>query len=114
MDALWRSLKAIYSNRPFMKEIDKPATIRVSELVSSLKTNYYGCPGEASMRAVRQVDYERLERAILAEETNKSILSRDSRNRIQLFNESSSIEHLVQQLLRRAEILDQGSSPSLR
>lgn len=112
MDALWRSLKMIYSNRPFMKEIDKPATISVSELVSNLRSDYYGCPGEASMRGVRQTDYERLERAVLAEETDKSILSRESRNRMQLFNESSSIEHLVQQLLRRAEILDQGSSPS--
>ncbi|POR36184.1 Uncharacterized protein TPAR_03621 [Tolypocladium paradoxum] len=112
MDALWRTLKAIYSNRPFMKEIDKPATISVSEIVSSLKSDYYGCPGEASMRGVRQTDYERLERAIIAEETDKSILSRESRNRMQLFNESSSIEHLVRQLLRRAEILDQGSSPS--
>ncbi|PNY25211.1 Glycerophosphodiester phosphodiesterase [Tolypocladium capitatum] len=112
MDALWRSLKAIYSGRPFMKEIDKPATVSVSELVSSLKSDYYGCPGEASMRGVRQTDYERLERAVMAEETDESILSREARNRIQLFNESSSIEHLVRQLLRRAEILDQGSSPS--
>ncbi|KAJ6439579.1 pentatricopeptide repeat domain-containing protein [Purpureocillium lavendulum] len=112
MDALWRSLKNIYNNRPYMKEIDKPATISASEMVSTLQSEYYGCPTEASMRAARRTDYERLEQAIMAEESDKGIVSRESRNKLHLFNESSSIEHLVRQLLRRAEILDKGSSPS--
>ncbi|UNI20270.1 hypothetical protein JDV02_006373 [Purpureocillium takamizusanense] len=112
MDALWRSIKDIYSNRPYMKEIDKPATISASELVSSLQSEYYGCPTDASMRASRRTDYERLEQAIMAEESDNAILSRESRNKLHLFHESSSIEHLVQQLLRRAEIIDKGTSPS--
>ncbi|KYK61238.1 hypothetical protein DCS_02380 [Drechmeria coniospora] len=115
MDALWSSLKTIYNERPFMKEIDKPATASISDLLSSLQSDYYGCcPEEALMRTARRTraDYERLERAILDEESDTSITSRDSRTRQHLLMESVKVEHLVQQLLHRAELLDRCTSPS--
>ncbi|KAK2589437.1 hypothetical protein QQS21_012888 [Conoideocrella luteorostrata] len=112
MDSLWQSLKTIYQDRPFMKEIHKPATTSTSELVSKLKAELYNVAGEDSLRAMRQTDYEQLERAIEAEESDSQISFRQPQNQAQLLRDSTSIEHLVQQLLRRAELLDNGSSQS--
>lgn len=109
MDTLWKSLKTIYINRPYMKEIDKPAMACSSELVSSLKAEYYNSPTDAALQASRRTNYEQLERAIMAEERDSTVAFREPRNKLQLLNESSSIEHLVQQFLRRAEILDESS-----
>lgn len=112
MDTLWKSLKTIYRNRPFMKEIDKPATITASELVDGLKHEYYNVAGQPSLNALRKTDYEQLERAILAEEGDSQISFRESQNQAQLLRESLSIEHLVRQLLNRAELFDEGATAS--
>ncbi|OAA41355.1 hypothetical protein NOR_05433 [Metarhizium rileyi] len=106
MDILWKSLKAIYQNRPYMKEIDKPAMIDASELVANLKENYYNAEGEYYLRSSSQIDYEQLERAIMDEEQDSRISSREALNQIQLLRESQSVEYLVRQLLRRAELID--------
>ncbi|KHN98286.1 uncharacterized protein MAM_04047 [Metarhizium album ARSEF 1941] len=110
MDTLWKSLKDIYRNRPFMKEIDKPAMIDASELITNLKESYYYAPGEPLRSPPRQIDYDQLEKAIMAEEQDSRISSRESLNQEQLIRESESAENLVQQLLRRAEALDDGSA----
>jgi hypothetical protein len=112
MDALWKSLKEIYINRPFMKEIDKPATIDKSELVAELTGDYYNAADEPSLRALGQIDYEKLEKAIMAEERNTRISFRESLTQAQLLRESQTVEGLVQQLLYRAEILDNNATTS--
>lgn len=111
-DALWRCLKTIYKNRPFMKEIDKPVTASLSALVARLKTDYYGCPTGPWLEAARKTDYRKLEDDIIAEESDPSIVSREPRNGIQLQKESMSAELLVQKLLDRAHLADPSSAPS--
>ncbi|KAF7562381.1 hypothetical protein G7046_g1759 [Stylonectria norvegica] len=112
MDELWRSLKSIYTNRPFMKEIHRPATLRASEFMTKLKDDLYHCPDESTMQALRQTNYERLERAIMAEESDERIVRRDPQNQKQLHNDSRTVVHLVGQLLDRADIHDSSTSPS--
>ncbi|KAJ3531408.1 hypothetical protein NM208_g8890 [Fusarium decemcellulare] len=111
MDKLWESLKDIYTNRPYMKEIDKPATLRVSEFLNRLHADHYNCPDEATMHALRQTDYERLEQAIMDEEIDRSLPHRAPLNHKHLHNDSRTIVHLVKQLLRRAEAQDNSTSP---
>lgn len=114
MDTLWKALKDIYTNRPFMKEIDKPVTIRVSKFLNRLQADHYQCPDEATMLALRQTDYERLEQAIKDEEIDQSLPHRTALNQKHLHNESRTIAHLATQLLDRAATHDNSiaSSPS--
>ncbi|KAG5998304.1 hypothetical protein E4U43_002443 [Claviceps pusilla] len=112
MDALWRTLKGIYRDRPFMKEIHKPATVTASELIKSLKTDFYHAVSEPTLRAMRKTNYEQLEREIAAEEVHGHFHDREPRSQTQLRQDSLSTEHLVQQLLRRAEIFDNGATQS--
>ncbi|KAL9480752.1 hypothetical protein ACSS6W_005538 [Trichoderma asperelloides] len=110
MDILWRSLKDIYSNRPYMKEIHQPATIGPSDLVESLKHEHYGC-----RNSPKKIDYDRLERAIMREECEKGKYYREPRNQTQLLRESLGTEHLVQKLLDRTDFLPEDQSgPSLQ
>ncbi|KAM0455857.1 hypothetical protein ACHAPV_002948 [Trichoderma viride] len=110
MDILWRSLKDIYSNRPYMKEIHQPATIRPSDLVEALKQEHYGCRNPP-----RKIDYDRLERTIIREECDKEKYYREPRNQAQLLRESLSTEYLVQKLLDRTDFLPEDQSgPSLQ
>ena len=112
MDALWRGLKTIYRNRPYMKEIHRPATISASDLVESLKQECFHAPTVDSLRSRRRTNYELLERAIQAEEVDGSIRLRGARSQLQLSKESASVERLVQHLLRGAEIKDKTSQRS--
>ncbi|KAK5997904.1 hypothetical protein PT974_00270 [Cladobotryum mycophilum] len=112
MDALWKSLKIIYNNRPFMKEIHRPATISTSDLIERLKRDYYGCPSEASFGAARQTDYERLERAIMSEELDKQMIYREPSKQTHLLMETISAEDVVRKLLDRAKFLPRSTSPS--
>ncbi|KAG5931087.1 hypothetical protein E4U53_001950 [Claviceps sorghi] len=110
MDVLWRAYKGIYRDRPFMKEIHKPATVTASELIKRLKTELYDAVSEPSLCAMRKTDYERLEREIAAEELDGRFHDRQPRSQRQLRQDSLSTEHLVQQLLYRAEIFDKGAT----
>lgn len=95
-----------------MKELHKPATLTASELISSLKTEFYNAVGEPSLRAMRKTNYEKLERAIATDVLDGKVRLREPRNYAQLLQVSLSTEQLVQQLLRRAEILDNGATHS--
>lgn len=112
MDSLWRSLKGIYRGRPYMKEIHKPATVTASKLISSLKTEYYNAVDEPCLRAMRKTNYEQIERDIAAEELDGLLNLRPPRNQTQLLKDSLSTIELVQRLLRRAEIFDNGANES--
>ncbi|QPG97877.1 hypothetical protein C2857_006966 [Epichloe festucae Fl1] len=111
-DSLWRTLKGIYQDRPYMKELHKPATVTASELISSLKTEFYNAVGEPSLRAMRKTNYEKLERAIATDVLDGQLRLREPRNYAQLLQVSLSTEQLVQQLLRRTEIIDNGATHS--
>ncbi|KAG5916785.1 hypothetical protein E4U42_007515 [Claviceps africana] len=110
MDVLWQAYKGIYRHRPFMKEIHKPATVTASELIRKLKTELYDALSEASLATMRKTNYEQLEREIAAEESNACLNDRIPRSQRQLRQDSLSTEHLVQQLLRRAEIFDKSAT----
>ncbi|KAL6861009.1 hypothetical protein J3F83DRAFT_747049 [Trichoderma novae-zelandiae] len=115
MDELWRSLKEIYSSRPYMKEIHRPATISSSDLIEALKHEYYGCSTGPLRNAKRHLDYDILESAIKREEGGPQIYYRESRNQAHLLRETMNTEALVRKLLERARFLpaDQ-SAPSLQ
>ncbi|KAM0430501.1 hypothetical protein ACHAPT_005848 [Fusarium lateritium] len=112
MDHLWKALKDIYTNRPYMKEISKPVTVRVSEFLNRLQADYYQCPDETTMLALRQTDYERLEQAIMDEEIDRSLPHRTPISQKHLHNDSRTVVHLVRQLLDRADAHDKSTSPS--
>ncbi|KAF4979711.1 hypothetical protein FZEAL_4139 [Fusarium zealandicum] len=112
MEHLWESLKDIYTNRPYMKEISKPVELRVSDFLTRLQAEHYHCPADATMLALRRTDYERLEQAIMDEEVDKELAHRAPINRQQLHNDSRTIVHLVRQLLKRADAHDTSTSPS--
>ncbi|KAF4973755.1 hypothetical protein FSARC_63 [Fusarium sarcochroum] len=112
MDHLWKALKDIYTNRPYMKEIDKPVTIRVSEFLKRLQADHYECPDEATMNTLRRTNYERLEQAIMREETDQTLPHRGPTSTNQHHNDERTVFHLVKQLLERAEAHDRSKSPS--
>lgn len=111
MTALWESLKEVYTSRPFMKEVNKPVTLSVSELLARLHDDHYHNPDPATMQALRQTDYERIELAIQGEELDTNIKLREPQTREQLHADSRTIVHLVRQLLKRAELNDKSSRP---
>ncbi|RSL63910.1 hypothetical protein CEP54_004997 [Fusarium duplospermum] len=112
MDALWTALKDIYMDRPYMKEIHKPVTIRVSDFLNRLQADHYKCPDEATMRALRQTDYERLGQAVKDEEIDDSLPQRSAITQRQLHNDSRTVAQLATQLLHRAAAHDNSKSPS--
>lgn len=110
MDAIWRCLRTIYNNRPYMKEIHRPATVSASELVVRLRKMHYDCPSEECLRAARRTDYAELERAVLDEESDDSIPTRTAVNEMQLMRESTSVRRLVERLLLRTHKIDKDPS----
>lgn len=112
MDVMWKKLKDIYTNRPFMKEIHKPVALRISEDLDRIKNENYNCPDKATMKALGETNYEDLELAILAEETNRLIYQRSAKNKKQLHNDARVTVHLIKQLLDRADKHDTSSAPS--
>ncbi|KAF4994581.1 hypothetical protein FGRMN_5696 [Fusarium graminum] len=112
MNHIWDSIKDIYANRPFMKEIYKPATIRVDEFLNRVHTEQYECPDEATMDALRRTDYEHLEKVIIREEADQRIRHRRPLNSTQLHNAGRTLVHLTQQLLKRADACDKSNAPS--
>ncbi|KAF9771052.1 hypothetical protein IL306_011329 [Fusarium sp. DS 682] len=112
MDQLWGAIKSLYTNRPYMKEIYKPATIRIDEFLNKVHTEQYECPDEATMDALRRTDYDHLEESIIQEETDVVIRQRIPLNSKQLHNAGRTLSHLVQQLLERADVHDKSNSPS--
>ncbi|KAL7933451.1 hypothetical protein V8C35DRAFT_304438 [Trichoderma chlorosporum] len=115
MDALWQSLKKIYNSRPYMKEIHQPATISASDLVEALKREHYGSSSDPLHNSKRQMNYDRLEGAIMQEESVKGRYYREPQNQAQLLRESLSTEALVRKLLDRTRYLSENqSSPSIQ
>ncbi|KAL7950937.1 hypothetical protein V8C42DRAFT_307990 [Trichoderma barbatum] len=115
MDALWQSLKKIYNSRPYMKEIHQPATISTSDLIEALKYDHYGCPSDPLRNSKRQINYDRLEGAIMQEEGATGKYYREPRNQAQLLRETLSTETLIQKLLDRTNYLPENQSgPSLQ
>ncbi|KAG6030535.1 hypothetical protein E4U41_007806 [Claviceps citrina] len=112
MDAVWRALKKIYWDRPYMKEIHDPATLPPSELISSLKSEFYNAVGEPALVEMRKTNYERLEGDIAAEQLDGQFLLREPRNATQLLHDTESTKHLVRVLIRRAEYVDRGRTQS--
>jgi hypothetical protein len=95
-----------------MKEIYKPATIRIDEFLNRVQTEQYECPDQATMDAYRRTDYEHLEQVIIREETDDSIRHRRPMNTKQLHNAGRTLNHLIQQLLKRADAHDKSDTPS--
>lgn len=110
-EEIWDTLKTIYKNRPFMKEIHQPVTLDASELLTRLQTDYYKCPSDATMQVLRRTDLDKLEMEI-ADEENRDVDRRDPVNRRQLHQDSRTVIHLVNQLLDRADFNDRTSLPS--
>lgn len=114
MDALWRCLKTIYKTRPYMKEIHKPPIVTASKLFASLRSERYGCPSEETLRAACLTDYEELEKAVLADESDERYVAREAINQVQLLRESTSVKRLVDKFLHRTHKVDKepGTTPS--
>ncbi|KAK3180751.1 hypothetical protein K4F52_007971 [Lecanicillium sp. MT-2017a] len=112
MNFLWKALKKIHADRPYLKEIDKPATIPASELLDSLRHDYYGCPTEEKLRAGRKIDYAALERAIMEEESSNETPSFGPRSEKHLWKDTSATLDVVQKLLERAAAIDKDATPS--
>lgn len=103
MDELWCTLKDIWLSRPYMKEIHQPATLSVSELRERLQLDHYGCRSAKSIASLRWTNLQRLERAMIFEESESSVPRRDPTDQRHIRCFSSTIESMVKQLMRRAE-----------
>jgi hypothetical protein len=112
MDELWRTLKRIYKKRPDAKDIHMPATLSESALREKLQLEHYGCPDEASMELLRRTNLERLEKAMIMEESEAAVPRRDPRTQRQMERLSECIIFLVEQMMSRAEARPKDSLPS--
>jgi hypothetical protein len=99
MEQLWESLKDIWLSRPYMKEIHQPARLSTSELRVKLQLEHYnvhkrGGPGVALAR-----DTNHLERAVIFEESERSIPRRDPYELRHLEWFSQSIRTMVKKIM---------------
>lgn len=111
MNALWQNLKAGYKARPHDSAMSHPVAGRASKLGEKLQSEHYGCPDEASMNLLRSTDLNRLEEAILLEETNRSIRRRDPRSEKQMQRLSESILRLIRRMMEQTKHLSKDPSP---
>ncbi|KAK7419174.1 hypothetical protein QQX98_003514 [Neonectria punicea] len=111
-DALWNCLKENHFNFPYMREVKFPATVPVSSLISNIQRRLYHIPDEATMQAMRQTDYEFLERAIISEEMDPTLLERGAKTNQHLHHDGRTMVHLVRQLLKRARMNGDPREPS--
>ncbi|KFH46772.1 hypothetical protein ACRE_024060 [Hapsidospora chrysogenum ATCC 11550] len=112
MDRLWRELKKNYWRRPQFEEIHTPATLGESALREKVQLELYRCPDEASMELLRRTNLERLEKAIILEESEAAVPRRDPRTQRQMERLNDSILRLVQQMMYRAKARPKDSLPS--
>ncbi|KAH7153197.1 hypothetical protein EDB81DRAFT_449648 [Dactylonectria macrodidyma] len=106
MEELWASLKDIYTNRPFMKDVLQPIALSESELLARLHEEHYHKPSRALMRSLRRTDYTTLELAIIAEETDPNIERRSPKTEGQLQQDSRTVVKLVSRLCKRVQSMD--------
>lgn len=113
MDSLWKSLKQIYHNRPYMKEVHQPAVVTASELIDTLRHEHYGSPSLDAMKANRRTDYEKLERAIAREQSIANDLICEAQTRKHLAKDTAAVEKMIGQLLDRVAVMsNDASAPS--
>lgn len=112
MDVLWNSLKDIYLNRPYMKEIHNPAMVTASELMDSLRHDYYRSPSPSTLKSNRQTDYAKLERAITLEQDDYPVLPFEAQTRRHLAKDTAAVEKLIGQLLDRVRFMSDSKAPA--
>lgn len=112
MKELWRSLAGIYHGRPHFKEIHKPALLRESALRARLQDEHYRCLDAASVKLLRQTNLEHLERAILSEEDDPTIIRRDPHKSIHMRRYGDAIYSLIEALMARADSWQKDSKKS--
>ncbi|KAI9158321.1 hypothetical protein HJFPF1_06313 [Paramyrothecium foliicola] len=106
------SLQQLWLNRPYMKEIHKPAQHSISQLVEKLKSEHYQSAPEQPPAARRRVNYEELEQAVIAEEFDQTIRTRQPLNRKQLLREQDMTIRLIRELMERVSAKDKSGLPS--
>ena len=113
MNELWSTLRLFYTHRPYYKEIHKPATLRDSELRQKLQREHYGCPDSNSVKTTRRSDLERLQQAMLIEESDSSIQQTDPRGQEQMEHLTRGMAGLVGNMMYRVGAkADEFSMPS--
>ena len=102
MEQLWESLKDIWLSRPYMKEIHQPARLSTSELRVKLQLEHYNVlrRGHTGMAAVRDLNH--LERAVIFEESERSIPRRDPYELRHLEWFSQSMRTMVKKIMADA------------
>lgn len=115
MEELWDSLKRIWLSRPYLKEIDKPAELSISQLRAKLQTEHYNIADLGKMRNLRYANPHFLQYAMVLEESQTSTPRRDPTNHRHLERFSEEVRFLVKQLMERARVsfmLNSRNSPS--
>lgn len=108
MESLWDSMKDVWLSRPYMKEVHQPATLSISELRAKLQREHYNTLDAAEMSEVRQgndAEYlDFLERAMIFEETERSIPRREPRERRHLYWFSKHMETMIERLMSERRV----------
>jgi hypothetical protein len=103
MQLIWRELKSIYLNRPYMKEISEPAELPESDMRQKLQQEQYNILDKDSMRKRRETDLDRMDMALMIEETLRSLPRRDMFKRSHMERYCNDMVYLMLQMMQRAE-----------
>ena len=120
MEQLWDSMKDVWLSRPYMKEVHQPATLSSSELRARLQREHYNTLDADEMDEARQAEdpefLDLLERAMVFEETERSIPRRGPADRKHLYWFSKHIETMIGRLMSEKRVWarhnDKRTSPS--
>ncbi|RDA88472.1 hypothetical protein CP532_6682 [Ophiocordyceps camponoti-leonardi (nom. inval.)] len=103
MIAVWGALKEIYYDRSFMEDAYISRPVGGWDIVKQLKIHLYNCPDRKELWKRRRTDYDWLERAVIAEQSDPTIRLREARIETHLFYERAAVENLVCRFVYRAK-----------
>uniref|UniRef100_A0A0B7JLZ9 Pentatricopeptide repeat domain-containing protein n=1 Tax=Bionectria ochroleuca TaxID=29856 RepID=A0A0B7JLZ9_BIOOC len=112
MDHAWNCLRDIYSNRPYFKEMHKPARLRRSALRAGLQRDFYNCTETTLGLSLRNRATGGLRLAAAYEEVSDQITRRDPLSKVHLENFGKGIRNMVEKLLLRANARSADTIPS--
>lgn len=104
MDILWKAMKQVYNERPYLKDIRLATAASPARPIDSIRRNYYNSPTETELRKGRKIDWAALEQAILDE--SNMYAAPGTRTETQLRHETTRFLSMIEQLLKRANRME--------
>lgn len=102
MGELWLSIRELTEEKPFLKEVKTPFRVRRTGPIHTYEVARPYPLRFKQLKQLRSLDFERLERAIMAEERDPRIKRRHPLNERQLFSDFRTVVHVIDEMLNRA------------